>query len=167
MSIKSLIPKVFGKHEIPVRQSGDMYDPFVSLHKNMNNMFNDFFENFGTSNFDRSIGGFSPSVDVRETDKEIMVQAELPGLTENDIDISLNHNRLVITGEKKLEHTENKGSYHRIERSYGSFHREISLPSDVEEAEVQATFKKGVLNISLPKCESAVTMTKKIPIKAG
>jgi HSP20 family protein len=103
---------------------------------------------------------------VSETDKEIKVSAELPGMDEKDIDVSLTRDSLTIKGEKKQE-TEDKGEdYYRMERSYGSFTRSIPLPIEVDTDKVQATFKKGVLEITLPKTARAIQETRKIPVKA-
>ncbi len=94
-----------------------------------------------------------PAVNVSETDKEIRVEAELPGLESGDVDISLERDVLVIRGEKKFQGEEKKESYHRIERSYGSFTRAVPLPAPVEAEGVKARFEKGVLRVTLPKAE--------------
>lgn len=103
----------------------------------------------------RSAAGQFPSVDVREDDSEIAVQAELPGVKPEDIDISVQGDTLVIRGEKKFEEEEKRENYTRIERSYGSFHRTFRLPSTVNPDAVKARFEGGVLKLSLPKSEEA------------
>ncbi|MDR3640095.1 MAG: Hsp20/alpha crystallin family protein [Humidesulfovibrio sp.] len=94
-----------------------------------------------------------PVVNVSETEKEVSVDAELPGLEAKDVEVSLEGDSLVITGEKKFEGEEKKDNYHRIERSYGKFTRSIQLPTKVSGADIKARFEKGVLHVALPKAE--------------
>jgi HSP20 family protein len=103
-----------------------------------------------------------PALDVSETDKEIVAKAELPGMDPKDVEVTLRDNVLTIKGEKKFEGEEKKDNYHRIERSYGSFQRSISLPASVKEDAVKAKFDKGVLTITMGKQEEAKVKT--IPI---
>lgn len=110
-------------------------------------------------------GEWMPSVDVSETAKEIIVNAEVPGVEAKDIDVSLDGNVLTIKGERKREHEEKGENFHRIERSYGSFYRSLQLPSEVDGDRIKATYKKGVLRISLPKTKKAAG--KKIEISAS
>ncbi len=106
---------------------------------------------------------FSPCVDIVESDKEIRVSAELPGIDQKDIELSLDNDVLVIRGEKKNE-SEHRDRYtYRTERTYGSFSRAVRLPAEVDADKVDASFKNGVLTVTLPK--TAVTVTKKIAIK--
>ena len=103
-------------------------------------------------------------MDVKETDKEIHIIAELPGIDEKDIDVSLSQNTLTIKGEKKSEVEDNKEGYHRVERRYGSFHRSIPLPCEVNDEKIAAHFKKGVLTVQLPKTPQAQKVRKIIHI---
>ena len=96
-----------------------------------------------------------PSVNIRETEQAFFVEAELPGLTKKDIDITLENNMLKLSGERRFEKDTNEESYHRVERSYGSFLRTFSLPSQVNAESVKASFKDGVLTIEVPKAEEA------------
>ena len=105
-----------------------------------------------------------PAVNISEDDKIITVEAELPGMESKDIDISLQNNMLVLQGEKKFEDEQNQGNYQRIERSYGSFYRTIPLSSTVDEDNVKADFKNGILTVTLPKQEKA--QGKKIAIES-
>jgi HSP20 family protein len=105
-----------------------------------------------------------PAVDVSETDKEIVAKAELPGLEPEDVDISLRDDVLTIKGEKKFEEETKKDNFHRIERSYGSFSRQIILPAGVKEDQVKAKFEKGVLTITMLK--SKESKAKKISIES-
>ena len=113
-----------------------------------------------------SIGAFHPNIDVTETDKEIRVSAELPGMDNKDINVSLTKESLTITGEKKEEKEEKKKDYYRMERSYGSFSRTIPMPVEIDTDKAKALFKKGVLTITLPKTAKAIKEKKKISIKA-
>ncbi|HEX6198881.1 MAG TPA: Hsp20/alpha crystallin family protein [Thermoanaerobaculia bacterium] len=96
-----------------------------------------------------------PSVNIRETEQAFFVEAELPGLTKKDIDITLENNILKLSGERRFEKDTKEESYHRVERSYGSFLRTFSLPSQVNAESVKASFKDGVLTIEVPKAEEA------------
>jgi HSP20 family protein len=98
---------------------------------------------------------WTPPVDVRETEDAFVVTAELPGLSREDIQITLENNILRVSGERKFERDEKQDNYHRIERSYGAFTRSFALPSQVDADRVQAAFKDGVLTITVPKAEAA------------
>lgn len=135
--------------------------------KEMNRLFEDFLKGFALEPFGKRTGAaFEPKVNVSEREKEIVVSAELPGMDDKDIDVSLRKNELTIQGEKK-EEKEEKESYHRMERSYGSFKKTLPLPCEVEDDKVEAQFKNGVLTITLPKAAEAIKGTKKINVKSG
>ncbi len=141
-------------------------DPFFAIQHRMNRMFDEFFnEPFGLAPMREFGQKFMPRVDVYEDEKEMRVTAELPGMDEKDIDITLDREVLTIRGEKSSETKEEKGQYHRIERSYGSFERQIPLGMEVDANKVDAEFKKGVLTITLPKPAEAVSRVKKIAVK--
>jgi len=161
-NIKDIIP--FGKRNVPVRR--EEYEPFSFFRHEMNRLFDDFYRGFDLEPFERRLGTFTPNVDVSENDKQIKVTAELPGMDEKDIDVSLNKDSLTIKGEKKEEKEEKKKDYYRMERSYGSFSRTIPLPVEVDTDKVKAEFRKGVLTVTMPKTAKAIEETKKIPIKA-
>jgi HSP20 family protein len=161
MTIRNLVP--FGKKSVPVRREDE--NPFSILRREMDSLFDNFFRGFDTEPFESRMGAFSPKVDVTEDDKEIKISAELPGMDEKDIDVSLQNDMLTIKGEKKEEKEDKGKDYYRMERSYGSFSRTIPLPVDVETDKVEAKFKKGVLSITLPKTAKAVAETKKIAVK--
>ncbi len=136
-------------------------DPARSIEtfrREMDRLFDKFFEVIPFSEQE-----FVPSVDISETDKDIIVQAEIPGINPKDLDISLNGRLLTIKGEKKSEHEEKKENYHKIERKYGAFSRTLELPADVDPDKVEAVYKDGVLKITLPKIESG----KKIEVKTA
>ncbi len=161
MTLKDLVP--FGKKEIPVRRDSD--HPFALFRKEMDSLFDNFFRGFDLQPFEGAAGAFSPKVDVAEDEKEIRVNAELPGMDEKDIDVSLSMNSLTIRGEKQAEKEEKGKGFYQMERSYGSFSRTIPLPAEVIESDVRANFKKGVLSITLPKAVKAAE-TKKVTVKA-
>jgi HSP20 family protein len=108
--------------------------------------------------------GWMPAVDVFEKDDKFIVKAELPGMKEEDIDVSVVGDRLSIKGEKKTETEVKEQDYYRSERSYGSFYRSIPLPSSVEADKIEASFENGVLEVALPK--SAKVKPKKIALSA-
>lgn len=164
MAFRDLVPRTFGKREVRVKRNGD--DPFTMLQREMNDLFDNFFRSFDIALFGSRMGEFTPRVDVSETDKEIKVSAELPGMDERDIEVTLNKDSLTIKGEKKEEKEDKGKDYYRMERSYGSFSRTIPLPLEVETDRAEATFKKGVLTVTLPKTAKAIKETKKIAIKA-
>lgn len=143
-------------------------DPFGSLRREMNRMFEDTFGNF-LAPMREGIGRgmLAPSVDVKETDKELEVTAELPGVDEKDVQVTLEDDVLTIKGEKKLEKEESREGYHVSERSYGSFFRSLPMPSGVDPNKVNATFSKGILKVTLPKPAGAQAKAKKIDIKAS
>lgn len=140
--------------------------PILAFQEEMNALMDNFFRNVSFDLFEKRPGPFSPSIDIMDTEKEVVVTAELPGVDENNIDISITKDTLTIKGEKKAEKEEKGKDFHLVERSYGSFIRTIPLPVDVETEKVGATYKKGVLTIKLPKTEKALKETKKIPIKS-
>ena len=132
-------------------------DPFLMLHREMNRLFDDALRGgAGTGGGNgASQGGLMlvPHMDVSETDKEVQVQAELPGVSENDIEVSLNEDVLTLRAEKKQERREERGGVHLSERSYGTFQRSLRLPFPVNPDQVQAQFENGVLRITLPKTQ--------------
>ncbi|WP_262268673.1 Hsp20/alpha crystallin family protein [Microvirga yunnanensis] len=143
----------------PFRPSGGMFpgDPFLSLHREMNRLFDDVFRGFGLpaaagSQGQGDVGSVvNASMNVSETDKEIRITAELPGVTEQDIDVSLDDDVLTIRGEKKFERKDDKENFHFVERSYGTFQRSLRLPYAVDSEQVRASFENGVLTVTVPK----------------
>lgn len=164
---KDLVPKTTPGTQLDVRREWEY--PFGAFQREMNKLFDDFFGGFDLSPWApverRLAAAFTPHVDVSETDKEIKVSAELPGMDEKDIDVSITRDALTIRGEKKEEKEDKGKDFYKMERSYGSFTRSIPLPVEVDTDKVQATFKKGVLEIILPKSAKAIQETKKIPVK--
>ena len=132
-------------------------DPFLSLHREMNRLFDDVFRGASrptasVSQGQGDVGTFvNASMNVSETDKEIRITAELPGVTEQDINVSLDDDVLTIRGEKKFERKDDKENFHFVERSYGTFQRSLRLPYAVESEQVRASFENGILTVTVPK----------------
>jgi HSP20 family protein len=111
------------------------------------------------------MGEWLPSLDVSETKNDLLVKAELPGLDPKEIDISVANGILTIKGEKKQEKEEKEENYHLVERSYGSFVRSVQLPKDVQSDNISASFKNGILKITLPKSEESKKKEIKIKVE--
>ena len=107
----------------------------------------------------------SPRIDIFEEDSDVVVKAELPGMKKEDIDVKLTENTITISGEKRKEEKVEKKDFYRMERSYGSFARAFSLPSEVQADRAKAQFKDGILEIRLPKSEEAKQKEKRVPIE--
>ena len=135
----------------------------TSLRKEMDHLFDRFFEP-RWDELPAVAAEWAPSLDVSETKDAVVVKAEVPGMDPKEIEISLQEQLLTIKGEKKHEKEEKGEHYHRMERSYGAFARSIRLPVPVDGSKVNATFKNGLLTITLPKTPAAKGTT--IPIKA-
>ena len=147
--------------------SRGMWEPFGSLRRDMERLFEDFSRDLGRGAPALAGGGTAPRIDVSETDSEIRIEAELPGVEEKDVEVVLSNGRLTIKGEKKQEKEEKKKDYHLVERSYGSFARSIGLPFEVDPGQIKASFAKGVLQITVPKPAEVKAKEKKIPIGKG
>jgi len=157
MNLKSLIP--VGRD----RGIAAPANPFMSLQREIDRLFDDFTRGFPT--FGNGKADLLPSMDVTETDKQIEITAELPGLEEKDVQINVADNLLTIRGEKKAEKEEKDKDYRLIERSYGSFERTLELPDGVNADAIQASIAKGVLKVTVPK--PAPAQSKKIDVKAA
>lgn len=112
-------------------------------------------------------GEWVPCVDVSESEKEFVVTAELPGMAEKDVDVSIQNGILTIKGEKKEEKEEKSKNLYRMERPYGAFQRSIELPSEIDKDKAEASYKSGVLTIKLPKTKAAQQEAKKVPVKGS
>ena len=141
------------------------YSEIQSMRESMSSLLDRFFSDFFRFPESEELGGqtFSPAVDIKETPKEYIVTAEIPGISKKDIEIEISDNILTIKGERKMEKEEKGETYHRVERSYGSFCRSFTLPAQVEAEKIEANFKDGLLNIKIPKAEEKIP--KKIEIK--
>lgn len=160
MSLTNLVP---WKRAMVRRADGE---PFGSLRDEVNRAFDSFFSGddlFGAPAWTGAVANLSPRLDLSETDKDVQLTLELPGLTENDISVELLENAVKIHGEKKDERETKEHNFHRTERTFGSFERVVPLPVKVDRERVSATFKNGVLSVTLPKTEPAV-LHQRIPV---
>ncbi|MFW5800310.1 MAG: Hsp20/alpha crystallin family protein [Spirochaetota bacterium] len=141
--------------------------PIERFRNRMNDLFEDFFEDWDLPLESDSLqsASYTPRLDITEDDNNIYVNAELPGVKEKDIDVELKDNMLTISGEKKEETEEKEKKYHRVERSYGYFQRSVNLSSKVDEDKIKASYKDGILSITLPKVEGEESKSKKIQIQ--
>jgi HSP20 family protein len=151
--------------------------PFASLHREIDQLFDAFDGGFWRSPFRRSMfepswqreiaWAAAPAVDIAETDKSYEISAELPGMDEKNIEVKLVNGDLRIQGEKQEEKEEKKKDYYLHERQFGSFERCFSVPEGVDADKIEASFKKGVLKVTLPKKPEAVKPEKKIEVKTA
>jgi len=169
MNMRDLIPWGRNQQTTPSRYR-DEGDPFMTLHREMNRLFDDVFRGFDMAPFG-TLGGMGrmagwPQVEVVETDKSIRVSAELPGLDSKDVEVLMHDGVLTIRGEKKSEIEDRERAF--SERYYGRFERRIPLAWDVEEDKIDAAFKNGVLTVTMPKSAESKPNVKRIAInRAG
>lgn len=168
MNVRHLVPSIWRRGIVPASREVDY--PFSSL-QGLNRLIDDLWGDFSIipyGSLDTSIGGFSPSVDVKETDKELIVTAELPGLEEKDVEVLLTDGHLAIKGEKKVEKEEKDENYYSCERLFGSFSRIVPLHDGLDTKHIEARFKNGILTVEIPKTEeTAIAKGTKIPIKTA
>lgn len=161
MSWKDLVP--FKKSRVLVRKNNG--HPLDRLRDEMDALFDDFYRGFPMEPLSaHHTTSFNPSIDIAETDKDIKVIAELPGMDDKDIEVNINSDSITIRGEKKEEKKDKGQDYYHVERSYGSFIRTIPLSVEIEGDKAEAHFKKGVLTVKVPKSAKAIESKKKIPI---
>lgn len=163
----------------PPRAPLQTWRPFDTLRDEVNRLFDDFGGSLWRGPFrhalpdldalwQRSGGAFAaPAVDVAEKDNAYEITAELPGLDEKNIEVTLANGSLTIKGEKKEEKEEKKKDYYLKERRFGSFQRSFTLPDGVDPDKIEASFNNGVLTVKLPKKPEAIKPEKKIAVKAG
>jgi HSP20 family protein len=141
---------------------GPSFAPLFGLRRDIDRLFDTMFSGEGASTGTR----WAPLVDVREDNKEIALDVELPGIKPENVDISVENGILTLTGEKSVERKEGEeGRYHVVERSYGSFMRSFQLPQGIDENQIKADFHDGVLTIRIPK--AALPQPRKIQIGTG
>ena len=164
MAIKDLVPWNIKSREVGFPRGTDVH-PFFTLHRELNRMFDDAFRGFQLTPFGptfRATDGLGwPQIDIDETDKEVRITAELPGLEEKDVSLEIANGILSISGEKKIESADKDRRF--SERYYGRFERRIPL-QDVNEDEVSAAFRNGVLTITAPKSAEAKSNVRRIAI---
>ncbi|NNC67903.1 MAG: Hsp20/alpha crystallin family protein [Gammaproteobacteria bacterium] len=166
-----------------IAKTGEVVTPLATLREEVDNIFDRFAEDwpslpklFGKgwtypiADLERHMKlpnlDITPRVDVSESDDSYDIAVELPGMTEKDIELTLSDDSLTLKGEKKIEREEKKKNYHVSERSYGSFQRTFRVPNGVDHNQVEASYSKGVLNVSLPKTEIAKSNKRSIEVKA-
>jgi HSP20 family protein len=158
MSGKSIVP--VKTREAVERPTGN---PFASLQREIDRVFDDFTRGWPSLHMGNS--DLAPRMDIAETDKDIEITAELPGLEEKDVQVNVADNVLTIKGEKKAEKEQKDKNYHMVERSYGSFYRSLDLPSGVNADAIKASLANGVLKVTVPK--PAAAQAKKVEVKTA
>jgi HSP20 family protein len=146
------------------------YDPFGQFRSQFDRLFEDFFGDYDAPATRREAAAapaISPSLDVAESDKAYEIAVELPGVEEKDLDVTVSDGVLAIKGEKRSESEEKEKNYHRVERSYGSFERRLTLPAEVDADKIDAGFANGVLTVTIPKSAGAKESVKKVAIKSA
>jgi HSP20 family protein len=142
-------------------------EPLGQLHREIDRMIDEFLGSGRPATAGNGGIVMAPRMDMAETDDSIEITAELPGVDEKDLDVSVEGDVLTIKGEKKSESEEKKKDYHVVERSYGSFRRSIRLPGVVDPEKVKAAFEKGVLKVTLPKPQEAKQNRRRIEVKSA
>ncbi len=134
-----------------LKPMSDLFD----LKREMDSLFS---TRFPKSFFDSYFSDqtWTPVIDIEEDKDQFTVSAELPGMKKDDIDISIDDNIIIISGERASKKEEKEKTYHRIERAYGKFYRAISLPRDIDESKIKASFNDGILVVCLPKSEKSI-----------
>ena len=144
---------------LALRKKGNKKNDVVRFRNEIDNLFNSCFEDWDWPELRQD---YWPAIDVDENENEIVINAEVPGCKADDIDISVNGNILTISGEKKQEQEQKEKNSYYVERSYGSFRRDISLPTEIEPDKIDAGCKDGVLTVKLPKNESSKAVKIKV-----
>ena len=151
----------------PVKVVRDMItDPFSSLRERFNRLYGETVFPFAPFNEENwSIASWSPACDIYETDSEIVVKTELPGVKKENVQVTLENNVLTIRGERKFQEEAKKENYHRVESNYGQFTRSFALPAFIDTNKINAEFKDGLLRLVLPKREEAKAKTIEVKVK--
>ena len=165
MTRRSIVPFGWGDSMLPSR-GGTNGDPFVRLWNDVDQLFSNMIRGTGFGDWP-SAGGVGLPIEVYETDNEIKVVAELPGVEEKDVAVELAGNLLTLRGEKRGDEERRGEGYHLAERRYGTFSRTLRLPYEVEADKVEAVFKNGVLTITVPKPAELQQQVKRIEVKAA
>jgi len=169
MAGRSLLP--FFSRNWPLSRSNEDTDPLMGFRREMNRLFDDALRGFGMPSllgpaFGRmSMGTLMPQIDVSESDHEIQVTAELPGIDEKDVEVILADHMLTIRGEKKAEREQKDRDYHLMERSHGTFSRSLPLPFAADPSQVKAAFKNGVLTVTIQKPKEVLEKQHRIEVR--
>ena len=180
MSLKEIVPWRWGglrRWEEEERPFESFLQEMGTLHKEMDRIFDEFWKDGGRRYLSRSpwigpadsrsVTEVMPRIDATEDDNAFQVRVELPGMDREDVDITLSGGMLTVRGEKKREDEEKGKDFYRRERSFGSFRRTLPIPTEVDESKIEASFRKGVLTIELPKSEEARKKITHIDVKAA
>lgn len=184
MELKQLAPWNWFKKEhetegrmLPVMRHSDTTGypaPLAQFHQEFDRLFENFFQGFPfvpstlPSLSGSATGGWlKPSVDIAATDKAYTITAELPGVEENQIDVEISGDTLIIRGKKEHKKEEKKNDYYCVERSYGSFQRQLSLPEDADPDHIEASYKRGVLSLTVPRKPGKREAAKRIEVHAA
>lgn len=188
MDIKKWVPWNWFKKEeedagrtVPVKregsqiQGGALANPMQQFHQKIDAIFDQAFRDFGRTpfGFDQPLlrrlpdGMLKPTLDLGANDKEYTITVEIPGVDEKDVRLEIVNDTLTIRGEKKQEKEEKDKNYYRMERSYGSFQRVLSLPNDANQDDVKAIFKKGILTVTIPRRALPKADVKQIEVKSA
>ena len=159
MNIHALVPRSFVRRA-PARRSAV---PVFRHYDDFDNLFDEFWRGFSVAS-SPTRSDFTPHIDVSETDDEIVVSAELPGLEEKDFEVTLDADVLTIKGEKRLEHEESDKGFRRVETSSGRFERSFRLGENVDPDGIKASYKSGVLRVTIAKPEETEPPTRTIPV---
>lgn len=171
LDLKSLIP--WGQKNTVPAHNGTDKEPFMHFRNEVDRLFDNFFDGlngFGSNGMMSTRNGTSsmmmPAIDVEDGEKQMVITAEVPGVDEKDLDVTLVGDVLTIHGEKKHDHEEKDGERHYVERRYGSFSRTVRLPFEASDAGVDAKFNKGVLIITIQKPADLQSKVKRIEVKS-
>lgn len=169
LDLKSLVPWGRKSEDVPVNRNTEN-DPFSTFRREIDRVFDDFFPTgFGLSHSNgfSGWGNLTPQLDVSENDKELVITAELAGVDEKDLDVTLAGDVVTIKGEKKHEKEEKDGDRRYVERHFGSFSRSLRLPFEAGDQDVSAKMKNGVLTVRVPKPKDIQLRTKRIEIASS
>jgi HSP20 family protein len=148
----------------PARDLAAWPSDLFGMQREMNRMFNNLFHSSDEGE-DYALASWTPAVDIAEHDEEYTVKVELPGVSKDDVKITVESNMLTVRGEKKQEKETKKENYHRVERSYGSFQRSFTLPTAIMNDKIDAAFKDGILTVHVPKAEEAKPKQIEVKVK--
>lgn len=161
----SLIKRSPNRELTPWNREYPAFRGLQSLQQDMNRIFDEFFRGDLLANDSFFARDWNPAVDILENNDHFVLKAEIPGMTKDDVKITLENNVLTIRGEKKNETEKKEENYHRIERSYGSFERSFTIPGTIKVNEIDAQYKDGVLTLTLPKAEEAKPKSIEVKVK--
>jgi HSP20 family protein len=169
MAIRDLITRNRGSRDVATRRDESGQDPFRWLQTDLNRVFEDFWQGFNQplTAFGSSSNELIPRIDVRDSDRDVEIVAELPGVKEDDVEISIADGALTLSGEKTSERTKEDKNYVLRERSIGRFERIVPLPDGLDIDHAKAEFKNGVLNVAIPKTSRAQAGGKRIAVQRG